>query len=294
MGKYDEYTYGRALRFFEAYYPYDTEDVHYADVMLSMSQCKTIDELIAVRERLKVKINKINQNNMSKLPDDISRELSECVSKVLSWNNACFKRLKENLKKDVETCYDENIVRLLREKEQITDTFCGECFVNSSNCSTNSNIKESIIRVAKEKANLDIAVLLEEIAKRYSAFYEHWWKYKDYTKDMNGYLPAKQLVADDFTYLVKFDWRNASSYHEFLPKKEIRKERDSKEKEEEERKQKELRNKAIATIIIKVIIGVILFVGVILLLAQIPSGVWNWIWAFIVWLAIMKTILSKM
>ena len=292
MGKFDEYTYGRTLRFFEAYYPYDTEDVHYDEVMLSMSQCKTIEELIAVRERLKVKTNKINQNNMSKLPDDISRELSECVSKVLSWNNACFKRLKENLKKDVEICYDENIVRLLREKEQITDTFCGECFVNSSNCSTNSNIKESIIRVAKEKANLDVAVLLEEIAKRYSAFYEHWWKYKDYKKDMNGYLPAKQLVADDFAYLVKFNWRNASSYREFLPEKEIREEKYSKEKEEVERKQKVFRNKAIVTIIIKVIIGVILFVGVMALLVQIPGVVWNWIIAFLLWLAIMKSLLK--
>ena len=58
MNDYNEYTYGRTLRFFEAYYPYDTEDVHYANVMLSMNQCKTIDELIAVRERLKEKIKK--------------------------------------------------------------------------------------------------------------------------------------------------------------------------------------------------------------------------------------------
>ena len=59
MDSYDKYTYARTLRFLEAYYPYDNEDFHYADVMLSMNQCKTIDELIAVRERLKEKVEKM-------------------------------------------------------------------------------------------------------------------------------------------------------------------------------------------------------------------------------------------
>ena len=59
MDNFESYTYARTLRFFEAYYPYDNEDIHYANVMLSMNQCKTIDELIAVRECLKEKIKKI-------------------------------------------------------------------------------------------------------------------------------------------------------------------------------------------------------------------------------------------
>ena len=46
MDIFDSYTYARTLRFFEAYYPYDNEDVHYADIMLSMNQLNTIDELI--------------------------------------------------------------------------------------------------------------------------------------------------------------------------------------------------------------------------------------------------------
>lgn len=72
MSKYDDYTYGRTLRFFEAYYPYDTEDVHYDNVMLSMRQCKTIDELIAVRERLKEKAEKVRSYTiLDKIPQNI-------------------------------------------------------------------------------------------------------------------------------------------------------------------------------------------------------------------------------
>ena len=77
MGKFDEYTYGRTLRFFEAYYPYDTEDVRYADVMLSMNQCTTIDELITIRERLKGKVKSIDYYGLAnKVPKDIIDELS--------------------------------------------------------------------------------------------------------------------------------------------------------------------------------------------------------------------------
>ena len=37
MDNFETYTYARTLRFLKAYYPYDYEDVHYANVMLSIS-----------------------------------------------------------------------------------------------------------------------------------------------------------------------------------------------------------------------------------------------------------------
>ena len=58
---YSGYSYARTLQFFEAYYPYDTEDVHYADVVLSMNQCKSIDEMVPILDRIKKKIEKINK-----------------------------------------------------------------------------------------------------------------------------------------------------------------------------------------------------------------------------------------
>ena len=313
MNDYNEYTYGRTLRFFDAYYPYDTEDVHYANVMLSMSQCKTIDELIEVRERLKEKIKKIGGvDTLDKLPKNIIDALSTSVSSNNSkvrfqhWTS----NLRDNLKSDVDSCYDENVFRIFQKSDTITENSCGECFVNMTYCTPNSSYKNKIISEAKERAGIDVSVLLAEIAKRYREFEEHWKTYQTFKEGMNGYDAAKLAVEDDFDYLKQFNWRLLPSQKLLYSKidreeikrrelqlkllKERKEQRERVAKEEEERKQKEYRKKAIAIIIIKIVIFAIIFVAIMALLVQIPSGVWNWIIAFIVWLAIMKTILSKM
>ena len=52
MNDYSKYSYARSLQFFEAYYPYDTEKVNYAELMLSMNKLSTIDELLSIRNRI--------------------------------------------------------------------------------------------------------------------------------------------------------------------------------------------------------------------------------------------------
>ena len=132
MNDFSEYTYGRALRFFEAYYPYDVEDIHYADVMLSMGQCKSIDELVTVSERLKDKIEKINNYTLSKLSNDVNKKLASCISSEEPVFD--FDKRERMLRSDVNSCYDENVFRLFKENESITASACGECFINLSHC----------------------------------------------------------------------------------------------------------------------------------------------------------------
>lgn len=307
MNDYNEYTYGRTLRFFEAYYPYDTEDVHYANVMLSMNQCKTIDELIAVRERLKEKIKKIGGvDTLDKLPKNIIDALSTSVSS----NNTIVRfqhwtiNLRDNLKSDVDSCYDENVFRLFQKSNSITENSCGECFVNMTYCTPNSSYKDKIISEAKERTGIDVSVLLAEIAKRYREFGEHWKTYLTFKEGMNGYDAAKLAVEDDFGYLKQFNWRllpNQKLLYSKIDREEIKRRelqakllKERKEQRErlaieaEVKKRRENRKWAIA----KIIIGVILFVGVMALLVQIPGVVWNWIIAFLLWLAIMKSLLK--
>jgi hypothetical protein len=149
----------------------------------------------------------IKQEFLEKMPDEISKELSECVSKDVAWNMSCFKTMKDHLKIDIDTCYNENIVRLLRERETITELFCGECFVNLSFSSNIFEYKDQITQIAKEKSNLDVSTLLETIYKRHEDFKTHWNSYKKFKEGMNGYEAAQKLVADDFTYLRQFNWR---------------------------------------------------------------------------------------
>lgn len=324
MDYFDKYTYARTLRFLEAYYPYDNEDIHYADVMLSMNQCKTIDELIAVRERLKEKVEKILYYNVGKLPKDIINEISKSSSSTYYPSSTT---IKENLRADINSCYDENVFRLFKERNTITANLCGECFINLSLCWQGSKYKELIINEAKAKANLDVEELLESIAKRNKDFVEHWNIFKGFEKGMNGYNSAKKVVEDDFEYLQQFNWRllpgQKSLYSEIdreeqkkraeqtrilleQREKEIRKreehtkylkeQREKREKEEIKRKEEASRKQRKKTTLI-IVLGVIAYIVILVLLCvyvDVPSEVMNWIFAILVWLAIMKTILSKL
>ena len=208
MNDYNKYTYGRTLRFFEAYYPYDTEDVRYADVMLSMNQCTTIDELITIRERLKGKVKSIDYYGLAnKVPKDIIDELSNSApsQSVVYFNK--YSRPEEKLKADIDTCYDENLFRLFKENKEITEKTCGECFVNMTYCTPKCTYKDKIISEAKERAGIDVTGLLNTIARRYREFGEHWDTYKNFKEGMNGYNAAKLAVEDDLEYLKQFGWR---------------------------------------------------------------------------------------
>ena len=308
MDSFDKYSYARTLRFFEAYYPYDNEDVHYADVMLSMSQCKTIDELIEVRERLKEKTEKMgNVEILGKLPKALIEELKKDPV-----NEYWTSRIQYNLRFDVNSCYNENLFRLLKESKALTEHTCGECFINLSHCWEHSKYKELIIDEAKEKANIDVSELLETIAKRYKKFGENWEKFRGFKEGMNGYNSAKKTVEDDFEYLRQFNWRllpwEKSLYSEIdreeqrkkeeiarrLKEKKIKAEEEERKRKEEERIKKEKKKEEEGSIkILAVVIGIIIFVIImVLIIAYVPPEVGHWFEAILLWLAIMKVILK--
>lgn len=298
MDNFDKYTYARTLRFFEAYYPYDNEDIHYADVMLSMNQCKSIDELIKVREHLRSKIKKMDSTPMFyKLQGEFIEELSKDKSVNLPWN------FKEILSEDTNSCYDENVFRLFKDSKIITENICGEFFINLSNCNKKSPYIELIASEAKERSNIEVTELLFTIAKRYKVFGKHWEKYKEFEKGMNGYNFAKEVVEDDFEYLRQFNWRllpeQISLYGEidreaqkrkkvhakFL--KEQKEERERQEKLEEEKKRK--REKTNETI--WAVIGSIVVLGIII--AIFSGGGENYLFAIVIILALMKAGIMK-
>lgn len=289
MNNLNNYPYERTLRFFEAYYPYDVEDVHYSEVLLSMNQCSSIDELLSVRERLKDKINNIDLYELLKLKNDVNKKLSSCDSSIV--DTYSYDEMESNLRADVNSCYDDNIIRLLKERETITANACGECFINLSHCSKNSSYKDVIIHEAKKRANIDVTDLLEKIAKRYEDFSEHWNAYIKFVEGMNGYLPAKQAVEDDFDYLKQFNWRlvpSEKSLYSEIDREEIKKKEKLKRKKIEEELIKIKKKRRDSKI--KIVIGIIVFVIILVLFWMYgPSGgLENWIFAIIVILALLK------
>ena len=124
MADSDKYDYGRTLRFFEAYYPYDNEDVHYADVLLSMGNASSIDELISIRERIKKKIDNLDSSKYNEIPKNIIDDISKSISYFSSYSEPLRSRVNSNLRQDVNSCYDENLFRLFKECSTITAESC--------------------------------------------------------------------------------------------------------------------------------------------------------------------------
>lgn len=307
MTDYSEYIYGRTLRFFEAYYPYDTEDVHYANVMLSMRHCKTIDELIAVRERLKEKAEKVrNYEILGKLPKSVVDDLSKVAKADSPLYRDTSYRIKTNIESDANTCYDENLFRLFKESKEITEISCGECFVNMTHCAPNSAYYDKIVIEAKERAGIDVSGLLNTIARRYREFGEHWNTYSTFKEGMNGYNAAKLAVEDDLEYLKQFNWRllpAQKSLYSKIDRIEIKKrtqqtklltERmEEREREKvlqlaEERKRK--RNITIVKIVIFVVLGLVILIGLGAWFASIDSDgtLGNWFVTILLLLAWLK------
>ena len=303
------YSYARTLRFFDAYYPYDVEDVHYADMMLAMSLCDTIDELLALRLSLIQKLESgINQDALERVPDEIKKELTKCDLKSDTLNDNSFKQMIFYLIRDIDTCYNENIVRLLRAQDNITEAICGECFINLTISPNSVEYKDQIIQVAREKSNIDVSELLEIIAKRYIDFRDHWHSYLKFKEGMNGYAAARQLVVDDFEYLRQFNWRllpwQKDLYSELMTNsedflnekrrywKDIREKEGRAQRQDIKNREKGSNNNTVIAIIaFLVVVGII--IGLFIYLNNSVGGyddgtVGNWFMALFVLLALMK------
>jgi len=211
---YNKYSYARALHFFEAYYPYDTEQTHYDEILLSLNDCNSIEEMLPICRCLKSKINALNKNSLEHLPDKICKELSQCSPKVLTWNEHGFKRLKSSLKQDVNSCYDENVIRLFKAKGAFNEQTCGECLLELSSCE--SIQKKSIIDIAKEQVGIDVSELLNTISKKIKSFHTHLAELGHFKEEMNGYFQARKKVSDDLKFLMQYKWKHANHYRKYL------------------------------------------------------------------------------
>lgn len=304
MNDYSKYSYARTLQFFEAYYPYDVENVQYAEVLLSMNHCSSIDELISIRECLKEKIKEMdNFKNISKLSKELIEEISnKSNTPVVQFS---LKNIQDNMRYDVNSCYDENVFRIFKERKKITANSCGECLINLSNCRRKSPYIDLIISEAKERANIDVTNLLYKIVKRYNLFGEHWNNYKKFKEGMNGYNSAKKEVEDDLEYLKQFNWRllpwQKSLYskidrEEQKKKKAInlKKQREKKERQIKlEGEQEELDNSGKTIEIISRIIGILIFIGIMFFFLSAGEEGANWFLAIILILALMKAGILK-
>lgn len=221
MNDYSKYSFARTLRFFEAYYPYDTEKVNYADLMLSMNKLSTIDELLSVRNRIIEKYFK-DYIVLCKLPKEICIPLAVGSHEDFGQSGSSVRALNHTIDQDVYDCFNTNVFRLFKESKEPTLSSCGECIVNLTEFSEkyDKQINE-VVQYSKEVYNIDAEELSKEIVSRKKSLHKNWREFKDFKEEMNGYQSAKQKVKDDLDFVLKYKWRptkyDKELYGDFLP-----------------------------------------------------------------------------
>ena len=221
MNDYSKYSYARSLQFFEAYYPYDTEKVNYAELMLSMNKLSTIDELLSIRNRIISKYFK-NYIVLCKLPKEICIPLAIGSNERFGQSGNSVRALNHTIDQDVYDCFNTNVFRLFKESKEPTLFSCGECIVNLTEFSEkyDKQINE-VVQYSKEVYNIDAEELSKEIVSRKKSLHKNWREFKDFKEEMNGYQSAKQKVKNDLYVDLKYKWRptiyDEKFNSEFLP-----------------------------------------------------------------------------
>ena len=220
MNDYSKYRYARTIRFFEAYYPYDTENVNYAELMLSMDKLSTIDELFSVEERIS---NKYFSSTIIfvNLPEDICKPLAVGSGERFGQTGRSIDALNRNMRKDIFECYNANIIRIFKESKDPTISFCGECIVNMlDGFDSFDEQKKEIIKYAKEEFNID-EELSRELSSRKTRLHDRLYTFNKFKEEMNGYISAKQKVQEDLDFIMQYKWRlskyDKDLFSEFLP-----------------------------------------------------------------------------
>ena len=218
---FNGHPYARTLRFFEAYYPYDTEKVNYAELMLSMDKVSTIDELFSIRNRILDKYFEMDII-LLKMPQDACQPLTAGSLERFGQSGRTLDAIRDNKRKDIDGCFNANIIRLFKESKDPNLLFCGECIVNMSKDSENydEQIKE-IVQYAQEANNIDAEELSKELRLRKESLHKKRLDFDNYEEGMNGYQSAKQKIQEDFDFVMKYKWRltkfDKDRYSDFLP-----------------------------------------------------------------------------
>lgn len=220
MNDYSKYSYERTLRFFEAYYPYDTEKVNYADLMLSMNKQSTIDELLSIRNRIIRKHFK--DYIVFKLPKEICVPLAVGSNERFGQSGRSVIALNHTIDQDVYYIFNTNVFRLFKELKEPTLSSFGECIVNLTEFSEQYEKQiEEVVQYSKDVYNIDAEELSNEIVSRKKSLHKNWREFNDFKEEMNGYQSAKQKVMDDLDFVLKYKWRptiyDEKFNSEFLP-----------------------------------------------------------------------------
>lgn len=181
MGKYDNYSYAETLEFFDGWYDHDRENLNYADVLIGMKDCTTIDECISVWKRV--------------------------YNKYLALINDTGQSGHKSFDEDLNTCLNENLLRLIEsKKDNLDQNFALECLANMRQC---KRLKAHQKKWEKLAAPLNLTTPIELITKAQEEYEkardEYLYGYLE--PGTNGFNRVRETIVNNLETLKSYGYK---------------------------------------------------------------------------------------
>ena len=181
MGKYDKYSYAETLEMFDGWYDQDSENVNYADVLIGMKYCTSIDKCMDIWKRV--------------------------YNKYLALFDIKDQSGHKSFDEDLNTCLNENLLRIMEmKKDSLDQEFALECLVNMRQCKSIKNHQKKWMKLTTE---FSFSNQIEDITKA-QAEYEKArdeYLYGYFEPGTNGFNRVRETIVDNLETLKLYGYR---------------------------------------------------------------------------------------
>lgn len=181
MSNYEKYSYSRTLQELDDYYNHDTEPVNYAEVMISMGKCNTIDQCIQVWKRV--------------------------YTKYVSLTGVTEVTGHEAFVDDLNSCLNENLLRFASIAYPKTNmAFALECLANMRQCSNLESYQKEWFERLSYQAIPVVAGDIIDAQKEYEKYRSEFLS-THYKQGTNGYKKIKDNINKNIEVLKSYGYR---------------------------------------------------------------------------------------
>ena len=185
MEDFRNFSYADTLKMLDSWYDHDTENVNYAQVLLGMKDCDSISSCMKVYKRV--------------------------YQKYMSYMNTTELSGHKSFDEDLNTCLNENILRLLKDQGRDIDyDFANSCLANLRQCKDIKKHQSDWLRLVQRDDRISNVLMtadkIKEAQKKYEKARDEFL-YSHYDPGTNGFKRVKGDIVDNLSVLKQYGYK---------------------------------------------------------------------------------------
>lgn len=183
MDKYDRYSYSKTLKTLDSWFDWDTEKTNYAQVLLGMNSSTTIEDCFKIYKKVHEKYTRFLKLDGQYADNDFYEDLN--------------------------TCLNENLLRLLQQNTETASDFALECLANMRQCNDlkihQQEWKAIILQRGLDIPSDTISSIIESQEKYEEARSEYMAN--NYPLTSNGFKRVSREISDRLNVLKAYGYK---------------------------------------------------------------------------------------